>query len=158
MATVNVPQFLATRLRNAGAALHTACEKMPEDRIAWHPTTEGNAGRDALDQALECAYLNEWAARAFQSGQVPPFDSAEYKSKPNQYRNKREALAWLQRGTNVLADAVAAFSADVIGDTISNPITGTQQTWAEFADFFYWNTVYHEGQVNYIQVLYGDLT
>ena len=31
-------------------------------------------------------------------------------------------------------------------------------TWAEYAAFFYWNTIYHEGQVNYIQVLYGDMS
>jgi hypothetical protein len=158
MSEMNAPQFLASRIRAAGQALHTAAEKMPEDRIAWHPTTEGNQGRDALDQVLECAYLNEWAAKAFRAGEVPPFDSAEYKSKPNQYRNKAAALRWLQEGTNALADSIAAFSASRLGDTVTNPITGKPCTWAEYSDFFYWNTIYHEGQVNYIQVLYGDMS
>jgi len=45
MSEVSLPAFLAGRLRWAGSVLHTACEKMPDDRIAWHPTTEGNPGR-----------------------------------------------------------------------------------------------------------------
>src|ERR1041385_8875496 len=62
MSAINLSQFLANKVRSAGEALTAAVEKMPDDRIVWHPATEGNQGRDALDQALECAYLNEWVA------------------------------------------------------------------------------------------------
>src|SRR2546421_12925457 len=78
MAEINVPQFLGERIRKAGAALHAACEKMPEDRISWKPVCEGNTGRDALDQALECAYLNEWVAAAYKSGNMPGIDWDDY--------------------------------------------------------------------------------
>lgn len=158
MAEVSLASFLADRLRWAGSVLHAASEKMPEDRIAWHPTTEGNAGRDALDQIVECAYLNEWAAAAFRNGALPGFDEKDYKTKKDANRNKAASLKWLQEGTNALAAAVAAFPADKFGDTLTNPFSGQETTWAEFADFFYWNTIYHEGQVNYIQVLYGDMS
>jgi hypothetical protein len=131
---------------------------MPEDRIAWHPTTEGNPGRDALDQLVECGYLNEWAATAFRNGALPAFDENDYKKQKDAHRNKTAALQWLHQGTNALADAVEAFPASKLGDTLNNPFSGQSTTWAEFADFFYWNTIYHEGQVNYIQVLYGDLS
>ena len=49
MAEVNLSSFLASRLRWAGNVLHEACKKMPDDRLVWHPTTEGNQGRDAMD-------------------------------------------------------------------------------------------------------------
>lgn len=158
MSEISLPAFLANRLRWAGAALHTASEKMPEDRIAWHPVTEGNSGRDALDQIVECAYLNEWAAAAFRNGALPAFDEGDYKAKKDAHRNKAAALAWLQSGTSALADAVQAFATDKLGNTFHNPFINGDTTWAEFADFFYWNTIYHEGQVNYIQVLYGDMS
>lgn len=158
MSSINVPKFLADRLRAAGDALRSASEKMPEDRISWHPTTEGNAGRDALDQILECCYLNEWAAASFRSGSIPAFDEKDYKAQKDSKRNKSAALPWLQSGTNALAAAVEAFPADKLGETITNPFTNQPSTWAEYADFYYWNTVYHEGQVNYIQVLYGDMS
>jgi len=159
MSTPNLSQFLAERLRKAGQGLHSACEKMPEDRLSWKPTCEGNAGRDALDQLLECAYLNDWFAKCLRSGQAGSVDWDDYKVQCDANRSKAAALQWFQRATNALADAMAAFPPDRLGDTITDSIHNAQTTWAEFAiDLFYWNTVYHEGQVNYIQVLYGDLS
>ena len=160
MSTVNLPQFLASKIRSAGTALHDAVAKMPEHRIAWHPETEGNQGRDALDQALECAYLNEWVAKGYRTGEMPAIDWDDYKVATGARRNKTAALAWLQSSTEALASAIAAFPADKIGDATTDPVhDGKATTWADFAiDLFYWNTVYHEGQVNYIQVLYGDMS
>jgi hypothetical protein len=160
MSAVNLPQFLASKIRSAGNALHDAVAKMPEDRISWHPVTEGNNGRDALDQALECAYLNEWVARGYRSGQMPPINWDEYKVATDARRNKADCLAWLKSSTEALASAIANFPADRIGDATTDPVhDGKATTWADFAiDLFYWNTVYHEGQVNYIQVLYGDMS
>ena len=158
MAEVNLSGFLAKRLRASSDALHIACAKMPEERVGWHPPVEGNEGRDALDQVVECAYLNEWAAQAFRDGRLPAFDNEDYKKKKDANRSQQAALAWLQSGTNSLASAVEACSPSQLGETVTNPFTGKPTTWAEFADFFYWNNVYHEGQVNYIQVLYGDMS
>jgi hypothetical protein len=160
MSDIHPSQFIAERIRKAGTALHDACAKMPEDRLAWHPTTEGNSGRDALDQALECAYLNEWAARAYRTQEIPPIDWDDYKKQCDARRNKAAVLQWLKSSTQALADAIAAFPASKLGDAIRDPIHDNKPTtWADFAvDLFYWNTVYHEGQVNYIQVLYGDMS
>lgn len=156
MSDAAMPAFLANRLRASAEALHAACLKMPDDRLSWKPTVEGNDGRDALDQLVECAYLNEWAAAAFRNGAIPAFDDSDYKAKKDANRNKSAALAWLKSGTNELAGAVSDLSSSRLGETTTNPFTEQPTTWAELADFFYWNTVYHEGQVNYIQVLYGD--
>ena len=160
MAEFNASEFLAGRLQAAGNDLYNACNKMPADRIEWHPETEGNAGRDALDQALECAYLNEWAATAYATATIPGIDWDDYKARTNARRNKADCLAWLQSSTEALATALANFPEGKLGDATIDPIhNGKETTWADFAiDLFYWNTVYHEGQVNYIQVLYGDMS
>ncbi len=158
MASVDLGAFLASNLRASAGALGAACAKMPDDRIGWHPPVEGNSGRDALDQAVECAYLNEWAAAAFTNASVPAFDGDDYSAKKDANRNGAAAVAWLTSGTEALAAAVEAFPAGSFGDTLTNPFTKGTQTWADFALFFYWNNVYHEGQVNYIQVLYGDMS
>lgn len=160
MAAINLPQFLANKIRTAGGALHDAVAKMPDDRIGWHPATEGNQGRDALDQALECAYLNEWVAQGYRTGKMPTIDWDDFKARTDARRNKADCLAWLQSSTEALASALANFPADKIGEATIDPVhDGKATTWADFAiDLFYWNTVYHEGQVNYIQVLYGDLS
>jgi len=160
MTTVSLPTFLASKIRSAGTALHDAVAKMPEDRVEWHPTTEGNTGRDALDQALECAYLNEWVAKGYRTLEMPPIDWDDYKVQTDARRTKAQCLDWLKGSTDELASAIAAFPAERIGDPVNDPVhDGKATTWADFAiDLFYWNTVYHEGQVNYIQVLYGDLS
>ncbi|GAC1651845.1 MAG: hypothetical protein NVS9B15_12200 [Acidobacteriaceae bacterium] len=158
MSEVNLPAFLASRLRKAGDDLGAACSKMPEERISWHPPVEGNEGRDALDQVVECAYLNEYGAKAFREGAIPAFDADDYKKKKDANRNKSASLSWLRSGTSALASAIEGCPAARLGETITNPFTNQPSTWAEFADFLYWNTVYHEGQVNYIQVLYGDMS
>ncbi len=160
MSAINLSDFLANKIRAAGGALHDAVAKMPEDRLVWHPETEGNKGRDALDQALECAYLNEWVAEAYRSGNMPPLSWDDYKVATDARRNKADCLAWLQSSTEALASAIANFPAEKLGDATTDPIHGGKETtWADFAiDLFYWNTVYHEGQVNYIQVLYGDMS
>ena len=158
MAEVNLAQFLAARLRGAAKDLHNAAKKMPAERIAWHPAVEGNNGRDALDQVLECAYLNEWGAKAFLDGAVPQLDNDDYKARQDANRNADAAQKWLTEGTEKLAQAVESRSAAQLGESMINPFTKQPSNFAEFADFFYWNTVYHEGQVNYIQVLYGDMS
>jgi hypothetical protein len=155
MADLNISQFLAMRLRNAADALHSACDRMSDDQLQWKPTLEGHAGRSALEQVCECAYLNQWATAIFRSHAVAPFDNADYE-KQTQARYNREALFWLLETTNALAQAVAGFPAGQWGAVLTHPFTRQPVSWAEFADFFYWNTAYHEGQVNYIQTLYGD--
>lgn len=160
MSAINLSQFLANKIRAAGTSLHDAVAKVPEDRISWHPETEGNPGRDALDQALECAYLNEWVAQAYSTGEMPAISWDDYKVATDARRNKADCLAWLQSSTEALANAIANFPEDKLGDATTDPVHGGKATtWADFAiDLFYWNTVYHDGQVNYIQVLYGDLS
>jgi hypothetical protein len=160
MTAINLPSFLASKVRAAGGALRDAVAKMPDDRIEWHPETEGNKGRDALDQALECAYLNEWVAKGYKTGEMPSIDWDDYKVQTDARRSKAACIGWLNSSTEALASAIAAFPADKLGDSVADPVhDGKTTTWADFAiDLFYWNTVYHEGQVNYIQVLYGDLS
>ncbi len=155
MADLNISQFLAMRLRNAADALHAACERMPDERLLWKPDPEGHAGRSALEQVCECAYLNQWGAAIFRSHALVPFDRADYEQQI-QARCNRDALFWLLEASNALAQAVAGFPAGQWGAALTHPLTHQPVSWAELADFFYWNTVYHEGQVNYIQTLYGD--
>ena len=159
MSEVNLSQFLAERIRKAGEGLASAIEKMPEDKVGWHPKTSEGEGRDALDQALECAYLNEWAAEGYRTQISPQIDWEDYKVQCDKRRNKSDCVRWLHSSTNSLADALAGFPAAKLGEACRDTVHNIDTTWANFAvDLFYWNTVYHEGQVNYIQVLYGDLS
>ncbi len=156
MAELNAGAFLAEQLRASAKDLAGAAAKMPDDRLSWHPETEGNSGRDALDQIAECAFLNRWVASAFTTGTVPEFDGAGYE----EYKKgaTRAAIDDLVAATDELATAVSGLSSEKLAGTVTNPFTKQETSWAALALFFYWNNVYHEGQINYIQVLYGDMS
>jgi hypothetical protein len=158
MSEINLAIFLASRIRSAGADIEKAMAKMPADRQAWHPPVEGNIGRDALDQIIECGLLNGWGATAFQNKLAAPPDWDAYTAQKVLLDTPEKVHATFKAGNEALASAIEACSATHLGETFIHPFFQTQTTWAEFADFFYWNMCYHEGQINYIQVLYGDMS
>jgi len=158
MGEVNVSQMLASRLRSAADQLERAIEKMPADKVVWEPEIGGFKGRSALDQVLECAYVNGWGASIFKDRNIPPFDSEDYQREVAKRSSAAEAVAWLTETTAALSAAIAAFPESQWATMTTNPFTQEPQSWAEQADLFYWNMVYHQGQINYIQTLYGDTT
>ncbi|MCS6775724.1 MAG: DinB family protein [Chloroherpetonaceae bacterium] len=156
MSGIQLPVLLAQRLREAARQMRAAFEKMPAERQTWSPEVEGNRGRDALDQVLECAYVNAMGARAFQTGHIPEWDSTDYRAQTDARRSPDAALQWLQESTDALAAAVESRSEEQLATKVRHPFAPQDVTLAELTDLFYWNTVYHIGQINYIQTLYGD--
>ena len=158
MAEINLAIFLASRIRSAGKDIEKAFGKMPADRQAWHPPVEGNTGRDALDQVIECGLLNGLGATHFQNKLAPPPDWDVYTAQKALLDTPEKVHATFIAGTEALAAAIESCSAARLAETFIHPFYNTETTWAEYADFFYWNMCYHEGQINYIQVLYGDMS
>ena len=156
MSEINLSSFLAARIRGAGADLEKAMGKMPADRQNWHPDVEGNIGRDALDQMIECGLLNGVIAGAFRSGQAPNPDWDAYAVQKATLDSGEKVMSAFKAGTEALASAVESCSAARLTETFIDPFFKKEMNWAELAHFMYWNMAYHEGQINYIQVLYGD--
>ena len=151
-------EMIAKKIQAGSDSLAKAFAKMPAERTEWKPTVEGNAGRDALDQVLECACLAEWATKGYTAGDaLPPIDWDDFKVQCDARRNSEDALAWLKSSHAALVSTISALSDEQIGKSIPHPFYEASTTWGDFAiDLVYWNLVYHEGQINYIQVLYGD--
>ncbi|MCX6379447.1 MAG: hypothetical protein NT023_08205 [Armatimonadetes bacterium] len=155
MAEIDIRSALASWVRDSGESLYKASKKVPAERLQWHPKPEEWEGRDTEDQVAECAVINAWGTKAFQSGSLPPIDWSEYPAAVAEVK-KGNALEALKTATEELASAIEAFPIDRLGDKIKHPFHEGEITWADFAMIFYWNDIYHAGQVNYIQVLYGD--
>lgn len=156
MSEINLSAFLATRIRNAGKDLEKALGKMSADRQSWKPVVDGNEGRDALDQMIECGLLNGFLAPSFHTGQAPTPDWDAYGVQKAALDSPEKVMAAFTAGTEALAAAVEACPATRLSERFIDPFFKKEINWAEFADFLYWNMCYHEGQINYIQVLYGD--
>ena len=74
---MSASSLIAGMLRNSAQDMKRAYDKMPEDRKAWHPTVDGNTGRDAKDQVIECALINGWVAGVLNVGGIPDFAFSE---------------------------------------------------------------------------------
>ncbi len=155
MAEIDFRSTLAGWVRSSGESLYKASQKVPAERLKWHPKAEETEGRDVEDQAAECAVINTWGAKAFRAGSLPEIDWSGYPAAVAQIK-EGDVLEALKSATNELADAIAEFPAEKLGDKVKHPFYEGEITWADLAMIFYWNDIYHTGQVNYIQVLYGD--
>jgi hypothetical protein len=145
--------FLVNATSKAMDNLIAAVERIPEDKRNWSPM--GDA-RSALDQAAECAMLNE--GRLLRDRAWPAdFDF-------NDYLAKKAALVeqgWpaikelLVKNTQHGIEAIKAVRDEELENTIQMP--WGEFTVAQIASYPSWNMSYHEGQCNYIASMLGTL-
>jgi uncharacterized damage-inducible protein DinB len=142
--------MLAQMNRTAAAALAKAARELG-DRATWRPLDKG---RSALDQVIECAGFNLLGARVFTEHAMPPLDPAAFEQLGRENDTLEKALALLETGTDRLARAIEAFPSEKLDDKLTLPFGGgMEKSFGEIALMSFWNTTYHEGQINYIQTL-----
>lgn len=130
-----------------------AIEALPEDKRDWKP---GEGARSALDQLREMA----WAPRFY----MPYLGSGEAGAGHEEIRAKaREEVSYevgrdlALKATGELCAMIANVPDDRLEDEVTLPMGGGMvMTLAEVLGIHYWNLVYHQGQINYIQTLLGD--
>ncbi len=151
----HVQTLAVTLTRQAAQALTLAVEATPDDRLAWQPLDQG---RSILQQLIDCALANlKWALvlenRAYSRLPRAFGDVAEMS-----LTTREAALARLEENVDRLAAAINTLDDDEIGRVLPVPAEdGVDLTMAEACLSAYWNMVYHEGQIRYIQTLYGDM-
>jgi hypothetical protein len=150
----SIQQFAVQATREVAEALARTASAMPPDKQTWKPL---DAGRTALDQVQECAGICYFAAQILQTRAVPPMDPDQMAQFKAENDTMEKALAALKAGTETYMSAIEAFPPEHLEETITLPFgAGYVRTFAQFMFLNYWNMVYHIGQINYIQTLYGD--
>ncbi len=138
---------LAKRLRDQAGQLAATTKAMPSERLTWVPLDNG---RCVLEQLADCIHGNWRVAR------IIPTRSFE---------NLPDSPAWegvdldimlrvLWDSTEQYAEVVMAVRDEELGEEFAAPWGKIVVSDGLFHP--YWNMVYHEGQINYIQTLYGD--
>jgi hypothetical protein len=141
------PEAMIALNRTAFSALRGAASDLG-DRITWHPL---DRGRSALDQIVECVSVATRFARLLERrGAAPDAGKEDRMSYPE---SAEQALAALDTAVERLATAITAFPAAAWGNPVHPWGPGTEWTFADLPLRCYWNAVYHEGQINYIQTL-----
>ena len=146
--TITIIEAIAQDLESAAGFLGHFLTTTEADRLNWKPKAEGcdSKTRSAMELVSECTYVNLRTAAALRgeayAGELPVFGSAE------------EARDALVASAKVCADEIRNQDESVFDRKFQMP-------WGEVDGNFLLgitraNMHYHNGQINYIQCLYGD--
>jgi uncharacterized damage-inducible protein DinB len=133
-----------------------AIAAIPVDHLEWAP--EG--GRHALSQLQEVAMVPDFYLIVLRTGSVPVFDD-HAKERVETLRASLstidECREGLMRMTSELCQAIRDFPDQRLEEEVVLPFNGGMRvTMGDVLGLHYWNTVYHLGQINYLQTLLGD--
>jgi uncharacterized damage-inducible protein DinB len=154
MSPTSVQAVAGTLTEKVARDLITALEATPEEKAHWQPAGEA---RPMIAQLVECCLANtKWTAIL----QTRTHANLPREVAQEAYRelNTREKVAARLRETSAtLAQTIRALPEDALSAPVELPWNrGVTRSLAECCFHAYWNMAYHEGQINYIQTMYGD--
>jgi len=151
-----VQTLAVTLTRRAAQALVTAIEATPDNCLTWQPPDQS---RSILQQVIDCALANLKWAQILQNDTYSRLPRAFGDVAEIALTTREAALARLQETTDLLAAAIEAVDDTEVARMLPIPADdGVDLTVAEACLHAYWNMVYHEGQIRYLQALYEDMT
>jgi hypothetical protein len=149
---MTVQEYQAGCIERAGQTLAFYLEQTQADKWDWTPTVEGAAGlRSALNMVSECILVNRMIAMVLRGETPPPFKPGEMEPP---FTDPAEAGPMLVESAKELANAVRALSnEDLMREFPSRrgPMPGHL-----LMEIPYRNMHYHGGQMNMLQLCYGD--
>ena len=145
--TMTMFEWHAALIEGASDRLAFWLETTREDKLAWAPTAEGSCNtRSALEVGSECVFVNRRNAALFR-GETPSGEETIYD-------NVTDCVRELRASGKELADVVRQMKPEALSQTFPTrfgPIPGVVLMQMAVGNLYY-----HGGQVNMIQLLYGD--
>lgn len=130
---------------------------VPEDKLDWKPL---DAGRSVLDLCRELAMCPTWAYDTIEGQEEPDYSEegmAAMKREQEQWKSVADCEAECGKRLEKLFDLYRGLPDERLTQTKWLPYDGGRDfTVAEMMDYPRWNFLYHQGQIAYIQTLYGD--
>ena len=140
-------EWQAAATENAANTLAFWIEKTHDEKVSWKPEMETSVNtRCALELGSECVNVNRMMASMFRGEQ--PVRSEKI------YDQKAECISELKASGKELADVIRGMNAETVEklyETPFGPMPGAMLMQIALA-----NMQYHGGQINLIQLLYGD--
>jgi hypothetical protein len=139
--------YVTEQIQQATLMFAADLKAMPEEVLRYAP----RGARTPLDLAFECAYLMRRLAKRLREEPVEPFPWGEgYATAPNELNGRDSAIANLQAASQ---DLLASLGHDL--NRFVTTSAGQERAYA-VALFGAVHTIYHDGQLNYIQASHGD--
>lgn len=154
---MRLQEFMIKDTRQAMEGAFRYAKVVPEDKRDWKPL---DTGRSVLDLARELAMCPDWASQLFDPAIA---EAATHEAEANEMASWQSVEACevaCYKKLDRYFDVIANFPDDKLSETSELPFGpgGTMQTFTmeELMDYPRWNAAYHQGQIAYIQTLYGD--
>ena len=148
--SMTLAQWQARLIVKSAMIMATFVESTPEDKLRWKPAIDENSKtRSILEQVGECIFANVRFRNIF-LGETPPQPPSEFDT----FSSVEEATTELKRSANLLAEVLSVMDTHALAKdyvTHRGPMPG-----ALAMQFPVRNMTYHMGQINMIQLLYGD--
>lgn len=154
----NLTELAALMTERASADLTAAALAVPAERLTWKPSEPVRS--TVMSQLFECAIVNTlWAAVVTGRGIAEDTRPPVYQDLINAQAAGRldtltPMLAALEQSTLALTASIRALPEDETGMVV--PVWHGTMPLSECCFYAYWHLAYHEGQINYLQTLYGD--
>ncbi|HVT14043.1 MAG TPA: DinB family protein [Fimbriimonadaceae bacterium] len=148
---ISLQEAVARRTEIALEDFAAAVQRVPTERLEWQPI--GDA-RPVLEIVQECGRVNERWADMIASGEWIAWDAGKIEGIRSETADIERAMAYLRASTAKYAATVRALPDERLDVEFQAPWRSA--TMAEWLCHALWHLSYHEGQINYIQTLYGD--
>jgi hypothetical protein len=141
----------ARLVERAGIMLGHTAATTPADKLAWCPNIDGvSQCRSGYAQINECVVVNDRFATLLSGGDPGPMSLDDHFA----YESPAAAQEAIVTSATNLAKVIRGLDPDALNETITTP-RGTI-TVPMLLEIALANMHYHVGQINYIQLLYGD--
>lgn len=151
---MKVQDFIADETMRATEGLIHQATRMPDGKEDWRPLDEG---RSARDQVAECALICGAMVTVLAEFKMPDFtpEMIEEFEQSKSALSLEEAVALLRENLARLVESIRSMPDEKLSKEMS--FWGPEKwTVASVMNYHNWNSVYHTGQIGYIQTLYGD--
>lgn len=155
---MSITEKIIEDTKNAAADTFKYAKAVPADKADWKPL---DAGRSVLDMCKELAMCPTWSTLIASGQEMPPMNEesmAEFEKMTSGWTIEDCEKACLKNLEDFYKVA-AEFPESRLGEKYTLPFDGGQEiTQRQNLEYPLWNLIYHQGQIGYIQTLYGDRT
>lgn len=152
MSLDTIKAFFETQLQNLKSAYLKDLEKMSEEDLLG----AGGPARKGIDFTYEVSYVNHRFATRLKGETPEPWPDNGWMVAPEEYRTKEAAIRYF---TESIDEMIAAWQAIPAGEILKViPLTTGETSPLDLVYSCCEHGNYHDGQLNYIQELGGDMT
>jgi hypothetical protein len=149
---LSMKTFLANFVEKMGSAYANDFNHIPAEKQLESPM---GVARTATIFTAECAAFNRWITQIIAGEAVVMPDAEARKAYYDAFDTGEKAVQELNSSVAELTATIRGCDEDAMGSTVTMP-WGAPMMLAEAIHMAAVHMAYHEGQLNYIQSLYGD--